>query len=292
MKAILDIAKAAAPAAISGIMGIGSGKRQLKQQGKLQKQQIEGGKEMSQFQKEQDLDMWNKTNYGAQVKHMKEAGINPALIYGMSGGGGVTTGSGGGAMPTAATAEAPSQSNRSIMDMALMAAQTKVLESQAEKTKEETKNIAGVERGNLEQDQRGKTFDNDVKEATGVNRIADTNRSELESREAMSRKERLAVETWEAVMGTDDNGKTVEINKRESRLYKTLVNEYKHAKSQLDLSEAEEIIKEWSTELIKSGMPPDSPWYYKLIERFIDNASGGKINLMNIGKGIYEKSKK
>jgi hypothetical protein len=31
------------------------------------------------------MDMWNKTNYGAQVEHMKNAGLNPALMYKGSG---------------------------------------------------------------------------------------------------------------------------------------------------------------------------------------------------------------
>jgi len=42
------------------------------------------------------MDMWNKTNYGAQVAHMEKAGLNPALMYGMGGGGGTTAGSQGG----------------------------------------------------------------------------------------------------------------------------------------------------------------------------------------------------
>lgn len=41
-------------------------------------------------------DMWNKTNYGNQVKHMKDAGLNPALMYGSAGQGGQTGSQGGG----------------------------------------------------------------------------------------------------------------------------------------------------------------------------------------------------
>ena len=36
------------------------------------------------------LEMWKATNYPAQVEQMKLAGLNPALAYGMGGGGGVT----------------------------------------------------------------------------------------------------------------------------------------------------------------------------------------------------------
>ena len=36
-------------------------------------------------------EMWDYTNYENQVKHMKEAGLNPALLYGQNGGGGTTS---------------------------------------------------------------------------------------------------------------------------------------------------------------------------------------------------------
>ena len=41
-------------------------------------------------------DMWKKTNYPAQMKMLKEAGLNAGLLYGQGGGGGTTTGGQGG----------------------------------------------------------------------------------------------------------------------------------------------------------------------------------------------------
>ena len=35
--------------------------------------------------------MWDYTNYEAQVRHLKAAGLNPALLYGQGGGGGAST---------------------------------------------------------------------------------------------------------------------------------------------------------------------------------------------------------
>ena len=47
--------------------------------------------------KDQQLAMWNSTNYEAQTAHLQAAGLNPALMYGAGGGGGSTTaGSGAG----------------------------------------------------------------------------------------------------------------------------------------------------------------------------------------------------
>ncbi len=79
------------------------------------------------------MDMWNKTNYGAQVAHMEKAGLNPALMYGMGGGGGTTAGSQGGG-------NASSGGNAvqmHPMDMANLA----LLKAQAEKLDAETNNI-------------------------------------------------------------------------------------------------------------------------------------------------------
>ena len=78
-------------------LGIGSnvaeGAGNLIFNGIAQKQQLKGQKKALEQQNAAQFDMWNKTNYGAQMKHLKDAGLNPALIYGMSGGGATTTGS-------------------------------------------------------------------------------------------------------------------------------------------------------------------------------------------------------
>ena len=42
------------------------------------------------------MDMWNKTNYPAQIEMMRKAGLNPALMYGQAGASGQTGSQGGG----------------------------------------------------------------------------------------------------------------------------------------------------------------------------------------------------
>ena len=53
-------------------------------------QQQKRQKELMDYQQKLQLDMWNKTSYPAQVAKMKEAGLNPALMYGSAGSGGTT----------------------------------------------------------------------------------------------------------------------------------------------------------------------------------------------------------
>lgn len=118
-------------------MGIAKGKdkRQLTQQEKLQNLQIRGEKEMMDYGMQQQYDMWQKTNYKPQMEEMKKAGINPALMYGMGGGGGTTTGT-----PTANVtgAEAPKGSGRETEEFGIMGMQ---LASQIELQNAQRRNI-------------------------------------------------------------------------------------------------------------------------------------------------------
>tara|TARA_B110000977_G_scaffold197660_1_gene280761 strand:+ start:168 stop:929 length:762 start_codon:yes stop_codon:yes gene_type:complete len=84
------------------------------------------------------MDMWNKTNYGAQIEHMKNAGLNPALMYGMSGGGGSTTGSQGGGSQSMGGVE--QQKNMGI-EGAMAMAQMELMKAQAYKATKEGDNL-------------------------------------------------------------------------------------------------------------------------------------------------------
>jgi len=88
------------------------------------------------------MDMWNKTNYGAQVEHMKNAGLNPALMYKGAGAGGTTGSQGGG------SASMGSSQQGKIMDLQnmLVGAQIKDLNAGAEKKKAEADAIGGYQK--------------------------------------------------------------------------------------------------------------------------------------------------
>lgn len=120
---------------------------------------------------QKEMGMWQATNYPAQVDQMKKAGLNPGLQYGMSGGGGTTTGSG--------TAPTPFAYNPvQISEMALMDAQRAKLEAetrnlntgsdytagaQTDKTRAETQlTQAEKDRVTLENDWSTRTMDDRV----------------------------------------------------------------------------------------------------------------------------------
>lgn len=139
--------------------------RQIEQQRRLTEMQKDANKEAMENSAAQQMKMWNDTNYGAQKDHMIAAGLNPGLMYGMSGGGGVTTGSatqqgvGGGQAASAAATE----QNKLAMGMQL--AQQGLMIAQAEKTRAETENLkAGT--GKTEVDTATGKLDLDTKQKT------------------------------------------------------------------------------------------------------------------------------
>lgn len=138
-----------APEIAGGMLGMvlqpRAEKRQWHTQKKFHNLQMQGAKELAEYQRQLAMQTWYETNYSAQVEQLKKAGLNPAMIYGMGGEGGTLAAPGGG-MPTAGIAEAPSHTARLAMDMAFQMSQMKLVEAQKEKTEAETENIKTIER--------------------------------------------------------------------------------------------------------------------------------------------------
>lgn len=119
-------------------------RRQLRQQQRLQALQMQGNKSMMDYSFQKQLDMWKATSYQAQVEQMKLAGINPALIYGMSGGGGQTTGTPQGSVTGADAPKGGQEIQTAIgmgLQMQLQKAQIQNIQAQTEKTKGESANL-------------------------------------------------------------------------------------------------------------------------------------------------------
>lgn len=110
--------------------------------GVKQRQQLRGQKQALKQQNEAALDMWNKTNYSAQVAHMKQAGLNPGLIYGMGGSGG-QLGSAS-AMPSSQGASY-GIGTQSILQAALLKAQKENIEADTQLKNVEATKKAGVD---------------------------------------------------------------------------------------------------------------------------------------------------
>lgn len=125
--------------------------RQLEQQQKLTDIQSAANQKLMESSYGLQKDMWDYTNYENQVEHLKKAGLNPALIYGMGGGGGSTTGSGTASVEggQAANSAQQTQANAAEQGMALQAAklmsEIDVNKSIAQKNTSEAEKTAGVD---------------------------------------------------------------------------------------------------------------------------------------------------
>lgn len=118
-------------------------RRQIRQQQKLTDMQLQADQRMGDFNRMQQMKMWEDTNYKAQMDQLEKAGLNPAMIYGMGGGGGSTAQSSPGQVHGA---NAPSgggemtQMAQTMTQMGLMRAQIENINADTEQKKAETAN--------------------------------------------------------------------------------------------------------------------------------------------------------
>lgn len=121
-----------------GLLFQGLANRQnLRQARRMQNLQIEGSKEMTDYNRKSQFQMWLDTNFPAQVEQLQKAGLNPALIYEGSGAG-ATTGSGGGGMPSGGVQKSAEPIGMQVLTTAqlrLLDAQTKNIEADTEQKK-------------------------------------------------------------------------------------------------------------------------------------------------------------
>lgn len=156
---------------IGAIIGAGIGlagsllgrKKQNDDQKEMMELQAKLNQQQAQYNQGLAKDMWNYTSFPNQVKKMKDAGLNPALIYGMGGQGGSSSGAGQASGVGLSDAKGM-QTGIAIQGMGLelanLASQVELNKSQAEKNRAEAEKTAGV--------------DTQVQQATMENLIAQT----------------------------------------------------------------------------------------------------------------------
>jgi len=234
----------------SMVFGKAQDKRQLKQQEKLNKLQIAGNKEMSEFERQQQMKLWNDTNYSAQVEQAKKAGMSISALYGGSGASGATTGGGAGMQVTGAQAGDPNDGTNMGMQLASQLALTKAqkenIEANTEKTKAETESTAlGTDTGRKAQEDNLKTIKMNAEKA----------------------EEEMWIKANERTIS--DHTIQEEIRKiREEAINKILSN--KGISIENRKKEAEVAIREFEANMAKSGISPNAPWYVKMMTDLAD----------------------
>lgn len=139
----------------------GDDKKQIKQQQKLTDMGTAQSKELMEAARQNQMKMWDETNFAAQMQQMRKAGLNPAMMY-AGGGEGGTTGSfsSGGNIAGNASSESDiinADVNRRAMGLELRKAEAeiKAMEAGANKDQAEadaTQNITPTKIKGLETD--------------------------------------------------------------------------------------------------------------------------------------------
>lgn len=143
-------------------------KRQLKQQKKLNKMNFEQHKLYTDYNTKAQMEMWERTNYKAQMDQLKKAGLNPALMYEGGGAGGTTqAATGGEAQATATRGTETIQGMGMGLQMGMMQAQLRLINAQAKKAEADAELTAGAQTGNIEADTENKILQAIILEYTG-----------------------------------------------------------------------------------------------------------------------------
>lgn len=138
----------AAGSIFGSLMGNKMQQDQFGNQLTLMKKQHEYNEASANAAQERAYEMWEKTNYAAQINQMKKANLSPALMYGQAGAGGGTVSGAQGqgtSQPTDRSIEMKLKGQEMGLQLANLASQIKLNESQANKNNAEANKTAGVD---------------------------------------------------------------------------------------------------------------------------------------------------
>lgn len=133
---------------LGGLFGMNSQEKQMENQEYLMGLQHKYNEQSADAAQKRAYEMWQKTNYPAQVEQMKKAGLSPALMYGQAGAGGGTVSGAQGqgtSQPTDRSIEMKLKGQEMGLQLANLASQIKLNESQANKNNIEANKTAGVD---------------------------------------------------------------------------------------------------------------------------------------------------
>lgn len=272
--AFTDIANGvgnAIPAVLSAF-GIGEkrqDRRQISQQQKLQELGIKGSKELLDYQKAKDLEMWKATNWSAQMDEADKAGLSKAWLMGKGGGTSGTIGSGGMSVSGGQAADAASADNATT-NKAMAIAQMANIQANTEKTKAETQNIAP-------QGEAIKAGTEATKWQTELSRklntdtfISDVQDQQKWAAEKIDNENTKWKADWEAYQQGAYDGKqwddpNTPMAKAIKAGFETTVTNAAKAKTENNVAKAEAEIKGYEARLTRQGIAAGSPWYVKIM---------------------------
>lgn len=183
--------------------------RLVNTQGRLNEQAMETNKQMAMFNNKMQKQLWKATGPVGQMKELKAAGLNPALLYGMGGGGGQTAAatpaqgvSGGQAQPDNIGESMSAMGMQLASQLNLMKAQKENIEADTANKKAEAGFTTGAKTGVAEADIKSK--EQGIKESKSSMWLKDAQRMVLEIEGEIKEKtfndavNRVYAESWQA----------------------------------------------------------------------------------------------
>lgn len=138
----------AAGSIFGSLMGNKMQQDQFGNQLTLMKKQHEYNEESANAAQKRAYEMWEDTNYAAQIEQMKKANLSPGLMYGQAGAGGGTVSGAQGqgtSQPIDKSIEMKLRGQELGLQLANLASQIKLNESQANKNNAEADKTSGVD---------------------------------------------------------------------------------------------------------------------------------------------------
>lgn len=189
-----------AGSALGGIMGLAFGgienRRQLEQQEKLNDLAFGQHMKFTDYSIKKQMEMWEATNYKAQMEQLAIAGLNPALMYDGSGAGGsLQASTGGGGTPQASRGTEGIAGMGMGLQLGMMNAQKELIEAQTKKTEVEATKIGGV-------DTEGQALQNIITKYTGMEAKDVYNKVTSPNRDIQAKTYQDEMEARQGVAGT------------------------------------------------------------------------------------------
>jgi len=269
-------------------------RRQVRQEGNFMQRQYENQRKLNEQGRDIQMDIWNKTNYGAQVEHMKNAGLNPALMYGSAGQGGTTGSQGGGSASKGNAPKAP------VMDLqsALIDAQINSMNAKAESDRANADATSGYKEDESRTRAIGLEIANKINAMSREAQIEMFN-SELkkmnESIEELSIKNNVGRNTINAeIIKANEEAVSVAIqryvdDKSKDAKIENIVSNAAKTTAESKGANLDNIVKEAESELAKEGIFKNDRIEKRLLFQFINNLVE---SVNNAFKGVGETIKK
>lgn len=263
--------------------GMVQGARNRRAQRKENRAQRDWAREMYDLQNQRDIEFWNMQNAyndpAAQMQRLKDAGLNPNLVYGN----GATTSAGPIATHSAPQPNtAPERHENELAPLAdsiFNYLEVQQRKANISRTEAETQAISNRDAQQM--------FENHTRELVGNQNYANMERWQQEIIELKATRDGAE---WNAFINgsfTDDKGQKYATDDPNSPIakatragwYKSVV-ELENAVQRNSLNDAEIAIRNFQASLAKQGISPDTPWYAKIVADLIARATGVTLSDM------------